>query len=202
MIETYKHGRVPKSVREKQILDIAEKQFIEFGYEETTIESIRKEAGVSRPMIYDYFGSKDKVYLACVKRARIEYERKVFEIFNEKISFNEVIFKMSSLYFDIIEKNPKRWETFFVGSITSNSNELGKALKDLQKDTVKHVIDLIIQHYPNADEVKLNAFCHLISAVGIQLGSWWLENYNIPKDKIISYNVSFIKGGMSELSIL
>ncbi|EJB8462864.1 TetR/AcrR family transcriptional regulator [Acinetobacter baumannii] len=201
MIETYKHGRVPKSVREKQILDIAEKQFIELGYEETTIESIRKEAGLSRPMIYDYFGSKDKVYLACVKRVRIEYENKIFEIFNEKISLNDLVFKISVLYFDIISQNPKRWETFFAGSIIPNIGELGKSLKELQKGTIKHVINLMSHHYPDINKEKLDAFSHLISAVGIQLGYWWLDNPHVSKEKIIDYNISFIIGGLSELSI-
>ena len=76
----YKHGRVPREVRDKQILDIAEAQFIEKGYEGTSIESVRLEAEVSRPVIYDYYASKDNLYLACVKRARAIPSRNSFTL--------------------------------------------------------------------------------------------------------------------------
>lgn len=200
-LDGYKHGRVPRAIREKQILDIAEKQFIELGYDDVSIESIRTEAKVSRPMVYDYFGSKDQVYLACVKRARTEYENKLVEVFNSNLPLNELILKVSTIYFDIVETNPKRWEALFAGSMIPAVGDLGKSLNDLRLGTIKHLITLIIQHYPNIDYEKVDAFAHTIFAIGIQLAMWWISNPNVTKDKVISYNVAFVNGGIDQLAI-
>jgi len=200
-LDGYKHGRVPRAIREKQILDIAEKQFIELGYDDVSIESIRTEAKVSRPMVYDYFGSKDQVYLACVKRARTEYENKLVEVFNSNLPLNELILKVTTIYFDIVETNPKRWEALFAGSMIPAVGDLGKSLNDLRLGTIKHLITLIIQHYPNIDYEKADAFVHTIVAIGIQLGMWWISNPHVTKDKVISYSVAFVNGGIDQLAI-
>ncbi|WP_434278036.1 TetR/AcrR family transcriptional regulator [Acinetobacter sp. CE-15] len=200
-IDGYKHGRVPRAIREKQILDIAEKQFIELGYDEVSIESIRTAANVSRPMVYDYFGSKDQVYLACVKRARTEYENKLVEVFKSNLPLNDLILRVTTIYFEIVETNPKRWEALFAGSMIPAVGDLGKSLNDLRLGTIKHLINLITQHYPNIDYEKVDVFAHTIFAIGIQLGMWWISNPNVSKVKVISYNIAFVNGAIDQLAI-
>src|SRR4051812_30373164 len=69
------HGRVPRAVREQQLLDVAKELFARKGYQGTSIEDIARGAGVTRPIVYDHFDSKDSLYLACVRGARNELER-------------------------------------------------------------------------------------------------------------------------------
>ncbi|MGA1793850.1 MAG: TetR/AcrR family transcriptional regulator [Thermoplasmatota archaeon] len=46
-------------VRKKEIVDTAERLFLEFGYEETPVELIIKEIGIAKGTFYHYFRSKD-----------------------------------------------------------------------------------------------------------------------------------------------
>ena len=49
----------PKALRTREVLVAAAKaQFLERGYEETTVERIADAASVSRPTFYTYFRSK------------------------------------------------------------------------------------------------------------------------------------------------
>ena len=61
------------------IFDAAVKIFARKGYHGTTIRDIVEKAGVTQPMVYYYFGSKEKLFLTCVKelfeRLAHEYER-------------------------------------------------------------------------------------------------------------------------------
>jgi AcrR family transcriptional regulator len=45
-------------VREEQLLEVAEGVFAMQGYTGTSIEDIARAAGVTRPVVYDHFGSK------------------------------------------------------------------------------------------------------------------------------------------------
>ena len=56
--------------REQQLLDIAEVTFGERGYAETTMEEVAARAGITKPVIYDHFGSKEKLLSAVVARNR------------------------------------------------------------------------------------------------------------------------------------
>ncbi|MGA1820127.1 MAG: TetR/AcrR family transcriptional regulator [Thermoplasmatota archaeon] len=48
-------------VRKKEIVDTAERLFLEFGYEETPVEMIIKEIGIAKGTFYHYFRSKDEL---------------------------------------------------------------------------------------------------------------------------------------------
>lgn len=64
--------RMPRAQREAQILTVAEQVFAELGYQATTMDEIAERVGVTKPLIYDYFGSKDGLLVACVDKARTE----------------------------------------------------------------------------------------------------------------------------------
>lgn len=48
-------------VRKKEIVDAAERLFLENGYEETPVELIIKEVGIAKGTFYHYFRSKEEV---------------------------------------------------------------------------------------------------------------------------------------------
>src|SRR5438445_13766801 len=74
-VNGYKHGRVPREVRRGQLLQLAEELFMERGYGGFSIDDLCRAAGVSRPIIYEHFGSKDGLYVACLSRIRLEFEQ-------------------------------------------------------------------------------------------------------------------------------
>ncbi|MCW4351720.1 TetR/AcrR family transcriptional regulator [Hoyosella sp. YIM 151337] len=60
---------VPRREREQQILDAAAAEFAHRGYAGTSLAMIAATAGISKPLIVTYFGSKDGLYVACAERA-------------------------------------------------------------------------------------------------------------------------------------
>ena len=57
---------VPRPEREGQIVDVAIAEFAARGYARASMVEIAHRAGISKPLIYQYFGSKDGLYLACL----------------------------------------------------------------------------------------------------------------------------------------
>ncbi|MFT4393323.1 TetR/AcrR family transcriptional regulator [Gordonia lacunae] len=60
--------RLPRAVREQQMLDAAVKVFSQNGFRETSMDAIAAEAQISKPMLYLYYGSKDELFSACIAR--------------------------------------------------------------------------------------------------------------------------------------
>ena len=52
----------------QQILSAAERVFMRYGVPKTTMDDIGKEAGVSRPTVYRYFGDRDALLGALIER--------------------------------------------------------------------------------------------------------------------------------------
>ncbi|OBG77367.1 TetR family transcriptional regulator [Mycobacterium sp. E2462] len=60
--------RLPRAVREQQMLDAAVQMFSVNGYHETSMDAIAAEAEISKPMLYLYYGSKEDLFGACLNR--------------------------------------------------------------------------------------------------------------------------------------
>ena len=60
--------KVPRREREDQIVAIATGEFAARGYAAASVASIAARAGISKPLVYQYFGSKDGLYLDCLHR--------------------------------------------------------------------------------------------------------------------------------------
>jgi AcrR family transcriptional regulator len=57
---------VPRPEREQQIVEVAVTEFAARGYARASMVDIARRAGISKPLVYQYFGSKDGLYLACL----------------------------------------------------------------------------------------------------------------------------------------
>ncbi len=60
--------RIPRAVREQQMLDAALATFARRGFRDTTMDAIAAKAEISKPMLYLYYGSKDELFAAVVQR--------------------------------------------------------------------------------------------------------------------------------------
>lgn len=69
-----KQRRLPRRVREQQLIDAAVSAFSRGDYHTVSVEEIAAAAGTSKPTVYHYLGSKEGIFTACVRR---EMERLV-----------------------------------------------------------------------------------------------------------------------------
>jgi AcrR family transcriptional regulator len=60
---------VARADREAQIIVAGCRLFGQSGYAGTSVADIADAAGISKPLIYNYFGSKEGLYAVCVRRA-------------------------------------------------------------------------------------------------------------------------------------
>ncbi|MGY1454109.1 TetR/AcrR family transcriptional regulator [Streptomyces sp. SS8] len=60
--------RVPRRIREQQIIDVAVQVFARRGYHPASVDEIAELAGISKPMVYLYLDSKEGLFLACLRR--------------------------------------------------------------------------------------------------------------------------------------
>jgi AcrR family transcriptional regulator len=66
-IEEFRHGRVPRAVRERQLVELGEELFAERGFAKASMDELARRAGVTKPVIYELFGSKEGLFRACLE---------------------------------------------------------------------------------------------------------------------------------------
>lgn len=65
---TGRQKRMPREVRERQMLDAAVAGFARHGYQAASMDDIAEAAGVSKPLVYLYLKSKEELFTACIRR--------------------------------------------------------------------------------------------------------------------------------------
>jgi AcrR family transcriptional regulator len=58
--------KVPRAIRESQMLEVAGSVFAARGFHDASMDEIAEAADISKPMLYNYFGSKEGLYFAYV----------------------------------------------------------------------------------------------------------------------------------------
>src|SRR5438309_5302223 len=56
-------SRLPAARRRRQLLDVALEVFATNGFHRTSMEEVAEAAGVTKPVLYQHFGSKRELYL-------------------------------------------------------------------------------------------------------------------------------------------
>ncbi|MBM4363784.1 MAG: helix-turn-helix transcriptional regulator, partial [Deltaproteobacteria bacterium] len=76
-VAAYPHGRVPREVRRRQVVALAEELFGERGFQAASMDELARRAGVSKPVIYDLVGSKEELFHEVLARESAELAARV-----------------------------------------------------------------------------------------------------------------------------
>ena len=66
-IETARGVRLPRGQRKQQLLAAALHVFVKTGYHAASMDEIAAQAGVTKPVLYQHFGSKRDLYMAVLE---------------------------------------------------------------------------------------------------------------------------------------
>jgi AcrR family transcriptional regulator len=102
--------------RRDSIIDTAERFFIDQGYEQTMIDKIALEAGYTKATIYNYFESKDDLFIAVVAKTYEELSR----ILEDSMEHPDTAYDLRSLgdaYLTFVEKYPDQAVLFEEGRL-------------------------------------------------------------------------------------
>ena len=93
--------------KEQQILEAAEREFLEKGYDGARTTSIAKAAGVTHAMLHYYFRTKEQLFERFIDKKMSEVVPLLTHLFgNSDLPLVERIEKTISVHFDFVATNP------------------------------------------------------------------------------------------------
>jgi AcrR family transcriptional regulator len=111
--------RLPRAVREQQMLDAAVQMFSVNGYHETSMDGIAAAAEISKPMLYLYYGSKEELFSACLSRELSRFVEAVRADIDPKQSPHELLRRTILSVLHYIDANRASWIVLYSQATSS-----------------------------------------------------------------------------------
>lgn len=129
--------RLPRAVREQQMLDAAVQLFSVNGYHETSMDAIAAEAQISKPMLYLYYGSKEELFGACLNRELGRFIEAVRADVDLKQSPRELLRRTILSVLQYIDANRASWIVLYTQATSS------QAFAHTVREGREKIIDLV-----------------------------------------------------------
>ncbi|WP_332644139.1 TetR/AcrR family transcriptional regulator [Aeromicrobium sp.] len=178
---------VPRLDREVQILDIASQQFGTLGFAATSVAAIAEKAGISKPLIYNYFGSKEGLYEACLDRGGAIVAEEIERIARGDAVGIERGMQTLGGMFTLLEPQPYLWRLFFdptaptTGSIADSVALYADRIGKLAEEGVAELMTLA----GNSDELDISAMTSVWLGIVDSLMDWWLDHPSETAEQMI-----------------
>src|SRR3982074_1340940 len=139
---------MPRAARERLILTVAGQASARGGYHAASMDEIAELAGVSKPMIYAYFGSKEKLYVAYVdKMGRELLERLVGAAGRDEPQLEGLRARITE-FLSFVEENRNGWIVLFTE--VSASRPLEREVSQLRGQIAEAVRRMVQASIPGA----------------------------------------------------
>jgi AcrR family transcriptional regulator len=113
--------RLPRAVREQQMLDAAVQVFSINGYHETSMDAIAAKAEISKPMLYLYYGSKEDLFGACLTRELGRFVDAVRADINFSLPPKDMLRSVILSFLSYIDENRASWIVLYTQAISSQA---------------------------------------------------------------------------------
>lgn len=191
--------RLSRAQREAQLIAVAQTLFAQKGYQGTAMEDIAQSAGVSRPIVYKHFGSKDGIYLASLADARRQLEAQMLQAVAAQTSPEQRLAAGLRAYFAFVQAQGDAWDILFGGGAAVAGTAEAEA-RELRFRTVERIALLLQFDLGNrVPPERIRAFAHLISGGAEQLAKWWRQNPGLTVEDLVQAQMALSWGGLAEM---
>ncbi|WP_279582768.1 TetR/AcrR family transcriptional regulator [Fodinicola feengrottensis] len=153
--------RMRRADREQQLLDVAEQIFGERGFVAVTMEEIAEQAGVTKPVLYDHFGSKDGLAVACIARARSELLRLTVQAQAQVGTPEDILLTGFRVFFDFIESHERAW-AMLVAEGSLASAPAAEELERVRQQQADYTAAVLAAGMPGVPEEVIGTYAQAI----------------------------------------
>ncbi len=179
-----------KSMKRNLILKKASEMFEIFGYDEMKVSDLAKDVGISVGTVYTYFTSKEGLYNACIGNEVEAVYLILKTLFEQKLSYKELLEKSIQIKFSIMSKKRNSIKTGLLNN---------KLFFESQQISHKEIFQKIYRLYlPMIDELKSidvesMQLVYSLNSLGNSYVQRWIEgDIDNLEDKASEVNTLFL----------
>jgi len=167
--------RLPRAEREQQMLDVAQDLFARRGYAAVTMDEVAAAVGVTKPLLYNYFGNKERLYLACLGRTADALITCVTTALSGSDTPGEGLRAGLRAFFAFVESDRASWQVLYDETLPQGG-QIAEHI-DAYREQLTGIVGAALRELdPAPDPVLLPGMAHALLGAVESLSRWWLRD--------------------------
>lgn len=200
---THARTRLPRAEREQQVLDIAHTQFAERGFGAVTMDDVAASAGVTKPLLYAYFGNKERLYLACMERAGDALFTTVGDAVSQADSPADALRRGLHAFFAFVDEDRDAWRVLFDETLPAGG-EIAERVAVHRERLLALVAQSNIARLPEQHQAEhatdIEAIAVALLGAAEALARWWLRTGAMPAADAAQLLIATAEPGLEGLA--
>lgn len=196
-------SRLPRAQRELQILERARSLFAERGFGAVTMDDVATSVGVTKPLLYAYFGNKDQLYIACMRPAGDAMLAAVAEAVEPSSGPAEALRDGVRAFFGFVEGDRDSWRVLFDETLPAGG-EIAVAVGDYRRRLLSLISESQLALLPARRRKRVAPETEALAAALLgaceALAHWWLRTGAISSQAAAEVLISTVEPGLRALA--
>lgn len=192
-------ARLPRPLREQQILAAARTLFAQRGYAQVTMDDVAAAVGVTKPLLYTYFGNKERLYLECMRPAAEALLGTVLEAVAAADDPADALARGTHAFFAFMDADREAWRVLFDGTLPAGG-EVGARVAEYRERLADMTAANLLSRLPARRRARAATEVEALSAALLgaseALGRWWLRTGEIPAAAAADLLISTVEPGL------
>lgn len=183
--------------RREQLVDTAERVFVELGFGPASMEDVAEAAGVTKPVLYDHFGSKDGLLAAVVARLGDQMLDQTMAAAAAVSEPEDALREGLTAYFRFVDRHAGAWSLLLseVAPGTLASAEADR-VRGAQVDMIAALVTL---HLPSHDAERAFVYAHVVSGASERLAAVRLTGKKVSAQRASALLMDVLWSGFAQL---
>jgi AcrR family transcriptional regulator len=174
--------RLPAAERRRQLLDVAVAVFAQEGYHDASMNEMAQAAGVTKPVLYQHFGSKRDLYLEVLREVGDRLRNTVADATLTAAGPRQQVESGFSAYFTWVADNPDGFGVLFSGDNRRDSEFLHEVAK-VENEIAGTIAELIVVDGLSRDHQLLLAY-GIVGLSEVTCRHWMSHDLDLGPDEL------------------
>lgn len=184
------------------MLAVAERAFADKGFHAASVDAIAEAAGISKPMVYAYFGSKEGLYRACMAAARERLLAALRGQVDPEAAPDQQLWHGVLAFFTFVERDSDSWAVL-LGDVTAGTGPFAADGAEVRRE-MAGLVGALLQRAADAEGLDVGAayveqIARAMIGAGESLAAWWAEHPEEPAERLALVLMNFAWNGLGGL---
>lgn len=192
---TAKRKRMPRAERMRQMVEVAEQVFSARGYAAASMDEIAELVGVSKPMLYEYFNSKEGLLLACIRESR-SVLREVTEQATVGATTAEDALRRGLLAFFVFIRERREAWSLLRHEMALIGTPAAAEVEETRRQQTDLIAALMSGYFDSGDDLRAEAAAEFVVGACERLAIWCERHDEVSPEMATEYAMDVLWSGL------